>query len=315
MNWKIKALLQKALASNRIGDKLNHWGALMKKNYYSNGVIYHSHECLRKYKLINSHLESRKGNLTALEIGTGYFIIEPLVLSLIGFRKIVSVDVSRDLSLKSVKKQISCLKNNQFVMDEIRKNSILTETAITDILNRLDKCDSLETLLETMNITYIAPYSIAELRNQVEEFDYIFSQVVFEHISPEKLKEIFKFTKDRQKHGGFSVHTVNFIDHFTNDGFWKDKRISEFNFLRYSDEYWNFWTGNDIAFVNRLSYQFYIELCKEHGLRLDDFKGEIYKSKVPLNYPIHPDITKKYRQPVTLADLTEYQRGTFVIST
>ena len=112
---------------------------------------------------------------------------------------------------------------------------------------------------------------------------------------------------------GCAVHTINFIDHFANPGFFQDKNISEFNFLKYSDETWKFWAGNDIAYTNRLSYIFYLELCEVNNLTVIDFKGENYRTYNPLPAEeIHEDILKKYTKLSTVEDVCKYQRGTLI---
>ena len=106
---------------------------------------------------------------------------------------------------------------------------------------------------------------------------------------------------------------INFIDHFANPGFFQDKNISEFNFLKYSDETWKFWAGNDIAYTNRLSYIFYLELCEVNNLTVIDFKGENYRTYNPLPAEeIHEDILKKYTKLSTVEDVCKYQRGTLI---
>ena len=115
-----------------------------------------------------------------------------------------------------------------------------------------------------MNIVYLAPYNFEDIDKQSLKFDYITSQVVLEHVQPEILEVLFKKTNLWLTNVGFCVHTINFIDHFANPGFFQDKSISEFNFLRYSNKYWKFWAGNSIAYTNRLSYLYYLELSNKY---------------------------------------------------
>jgi hypothetical protein len=83
--------------------------------------------------------------------------------------------------------------------------------------------------------------------------------------------------------------------------------------LKYSDQYWEFWTGNNIAYVNRLSYHYYIDICHKYEFELIDFIGENYKKGVHFEInSIHPDILKKYNEPPPKEDLVRYQRGTII---
>lgn len=140
--------------------------------------------------------------------------------------------------------------------------------------------------------------------------------MVLEHISPDVLNELFQKTKAWLTKGGFCIHTVNFIDHFANPGFFQDKSISEFNFLRYSDKYWSFWAGNSITYTNRLSYVYYLQLSEKYNLNVVDFIGENYRKRVELDLSfIHKDVINKYISNPEMEDLTKFQRGTFIIKT
>lgn len=311
MNWRIKASLQKILAVTMIGDKLNHLPATFNKNYHHNVFLYQSHECLRKFSCCNSAVKKRTA---ALEIGTGYSIISAVVLSLLGFKKVITVDTTQDIRFSTFKKQISYIETLEF-LNEIYLKSSYTESEINDLIAMIKKEKSFASLFESLNIIYIAPYTFDDIENHSDSFDYISSQVVLEHIPPDILDILFEKTKKwLTQGGGFGVHTINFIDHFANPGFFQDKSISEFNFLKYSDSYWSFWAGNPIAYTNRLSYLYYLELCNKHKLTVVDFLGENYRNRVELDQKlIHNDVIKKYENTTNPDELTRFQRGTLII--
>ncbi len=311
MNWKIKATLQKILSLTRTGDQLNHVAATLNKDYHSNVFQYQTHESLRKINDCNININEEA---TALEIGTGYSIFSAITLSLLGFNKVVTVDVTNDLKVSSFKKQIQYLNSTSF-LEKIISRSIYSEDVIKEKIQSIKKVTSLKNLFEELNIIYIAPYQFKDIENEHSSFDYITSQVVLEHMPTSELNILFQKTKKWLTPHGFAVHTINFIDHFANPGFFQDKSISEFNFLKYSDKYWNFWAGNSIAYTNRLSYLYYEELAKKHQLEVIDFKGENYRKHVELNTSlIHTDIINKYHKIEDLTKLTKYQRGTLILS-
>ncbi|WP_299887485.1 hypothetical protein [uncultured Lacinutrix sp.] len=311
MNWKIKALLQKVLSATKLGDNLNHIPATLNKKYNYNTTLYQTHECIRKFSYCNIDLSLKK---TALEIGTGYSLISAIVLSLLGFQKIITIDITKDVRVSTYKKQKEYLDHPE-ILKLIYSNSIYTKIEVINRINKIKESNTLETLLKLLNIKYIAPYTFEDILKEHKQIDYISSQVVLEHITPKTLNKLFKFTKETISKGQFCVHTINFIDHFTNPGFFQDKTISEFNFLKYSNRFWRFWAGNSIAYTNRLSYIYYIELCKKYNLKVIDFIGENYKLRKELRPElIHQDILNKYDSNVNLEDLTKYQRGTLIIS-
>lgn len=310
MDWHIKALIQKALSLTNIGDKLNHHLITFNKNYHRNVVTYQTHECLRKFRYCN--LDLRQGQ-TALEIGTGYSIVSAVVLALIGFEKVITVDVTPDISFKTFKKQLPYLNGKKF-LEDVSLNSIYSREEIKRRIDFLNNQASFTQVFEFLNIIYIAPYRFSDIERIIEKVDYISSQVVLEHIHPDVLETLFEKTKLWLNAGGYCVHTINFIDHFANPGFFRDKGISEFNFLRYSDRYWSFWSGNPIAYTNRLSYRYYLELSKKNNITIVDFKGENYRERIELDRSlIHKDILKKYQNAPDPEDLTKYQRGTLIL--
>ena len=310
MNWKIKAILQKKLALTKIGDRLNHLPATLNKKYHFNVVLYQTHECIRRFSYCTCDLSSPK---TALEIGTGYSLISSVVLSLLGFHKIITVDITNDLNFLTFKKQIQHLDYPENLHKIIAK-SIYSKKEIKAKIETLKQQSSFASLFEILNITQIAPYTFEAIEKQANEFHYITSQVVLEHVPQKILETLFKNTKKWLSKDGFCVHTINFIDHFANPGIFQDKSISEFNFLKYSDDYWKYWSGNSIAYTNRLSYLFYLELCERHSLNIIDFIGENYRERKELDLNlIHNDVMKKYQSLPNKEDLVKFQRGTLIL--
>lgn len=310
MNWKIKASLQKILSAVKLGDQLNHLPAAFQKNYHANVFNYQTHECLRKFNYGTFKLDK---NSVALEIGTGYSAISALTLSLLGFHKIITVDITSDLRFSTFKKQISTIDSDSFI-EKIVPNSFLSKKEITEKIALIKETKTLKELFEKLNIIYLAPYQFEDIEKYAHSFDYICSQVVLEHVPVPILDTLFKKTKEWLKPDGLCVHTINFIDHFANPGFFQDKKISEFNFLQYSKKYWHFWAGNDIAFTNRLAYPYYIALSKKHHLEVVDFIGENYRPRVELDLNlIHNDVLLQYDFVPNKNELTQFQRGTLIL--
>ena len=309
MNWRIKAILQKFLAASKLGDTLNHLPVTFNKKYHQNVFLYQTQECLRKFGYCD--VDIRRG--IALEIGTGYAIMSAIVLSLLGFEKVITVDITKDLRFSTFKKQIVYIDTPSF-LDSILTKSIYSEVEVKNKISFIKETKSLNELFDFLNIKYIAPYNFDDIEKQSLCFDYISSQVVLEHIMPEILDMLFEKTKEWLAKHGFCVHTINFIDHFANPGFFQDASISEFNFLRFSDKQWLFWAGNPIAYTNRLGYIYYLELCEKWKLEVVDFVGENYRERVGLDQNlIHSDVIKKYDTAFNLNELTKFQRGTLII--
>ena len=199
-------------------------------------------------------------------------------------------------------------------MQKVLTHSKYSQADLIKKINLLNEASSFGKVFKLLNITYIAPYSFEDLEKEIDHIDYIASQVVLEHVPPKVLDTLFKKIKDWIGTNGYCVHTINFIDHFANPGFFQDKSISEFNFLKYSDQYWKSWAGNTIAYTNRLSYLFYLDLAKKYKIKVVDFIGENYRERVELNpASIHEDILKKYDEKPNRELLTKFQRGTLIL--
>lgn len=311
MHWKIKASLQKVLHFTKIGDQLNHIPATLNKSYHKNVCLYQFYECIRKFEAaqLEFHSNTKK---TALEIGTGYSLVAPVVLYLLGFDKIVTVDISKDVAIKTFQKQIQYL-NNEELLQTIAEKGRFYLSEIKEKLQHIQSFQTLKKLCAYCNILYIPKYTLSDIENAHNSYDYICSQVVFEHIPPAFLKKLFAKMKVWLTQNGCAVHTINFIDHFANPGFFQDKNISEFNFLKYSDKTWKYWAGNDIAYTNRLSYLYYLELCEANRCSVIDFKGENYRAHHPLQKAeIHEDVIKKYNTLLAVENVCEFQRGTLI---
>jgi hypothetical protein len=315
MYWKIKAILQKILSSSTLGDKINHLYGSIQKDYYAKGVEYGFNELFNKLDLLDSsEKEFRWLGKNALEIGTGYFLVQPIILKLLGWNQIITVDITRDISFNSVKKQLRILLQERY-LSKIRIHSDHKGEHFENLVKQLNEALSLDQVLKTCSISYIAPYEFEDIHRHGLKFDFIFSQVVLEHIPPDVLTVLFSYSKKWLTRRGVIIHIVNFTDHFANPGFFGDKKISEFNFLQYSDDFWNFWAGNPIAYTNRLSYPYYYHLCEEHGLKVSTFIENNYKERKFFNPDkIHPDVISKYSSNLNRNALIHTQRGTLVIT-
>lgn len=309
MDWRIKAFTQKILSKSRFGDKINHSLVTLSKSYNKNVVIYQSHETIRKFNLANLDLSK---STTALEIGTGYSLISAITLVLLGFEKVITVDITNDITFSSFEKQRKYLRDGLF-LKQILNHSKYSRSELETKINQINDVPTLENLFSILNIRYIAPYKFEDIENEIDQLDYITSQVVLEHVTPKFLNTLFRKTKKWLSDDGYCVHTINFIDHFANPGLFQDKSISEFNFLKYSDKYWTFWAGNSIAYTNRLSHLYYIELCKKLQMEIVNFLGENYRKRVELNPSlIHDDVIKQYSGFVNRDELVKFQRGTLI---
>ena len=118
MNWIIKAALQKILAANRVGDRINHFYGSFQRNYYPDSVEYGFKELLMNLELVESFGHPFKNLMEkeVLEIGTGYSLVQSVILKLIGWHGIMTVDITRDIFFKAVEKQLKYLLQDKILL-------------------------------------------------------------------------------------------------------------------------------------------------------------------------------------------------------
>lgn len=296
MNWRIKASIQKVLSATRLGDKLNHLGSrLMNPSYLEQKVHYHISEALTHIKILARNGYRISPNDTFLELGTGYAIIESLTMILLGVKRVITVDISEDIKFKESIKYVHMFSDED--IQRIAEYSVYSAAEIQDKLNDLKGCTSQEEFLDKAGIVYVAPYSMSDLKPYNGQITVCYSQVVLEHIPEQVINEIFSGSRNLLAEGGYHSHIANLSDHCRNPGIFRDNGITDVNFLKYSDSYWNFWCGNDIAYVNRLRYPYYMSLFKQLGFEILEMDKQKNKDRMNdlLSYEeIHDDVKLKY---------------------
>lgn len=298
MDWRVKASIQKALSISRVGDKLNHLGTrLMNPSYLEEKIRYHISEAMIHIDMLSANGYRISRDDVFLELGTGYAIVESLTMTLLGIKKIITVDISEDIKFGETLKYLQMFSDED--IQRIADKSLYTASEIRNKIDNLKECTSQGEFLEKAGIVYIAPYSMADLEPYHGQVTVWYSQVVLEHIPEPALKEIFSASSKLLADGGYHSHIANLTDHFRNPGFFRDNGVTDVNFLKYSDRYWNFWCGNDIAYVNRLRFPFYVNLFTAPGFEILEIDKQKEKDRMNelLSYDeIHDDIKGKHKK-------------------
>lgn len=296
MDWRVKAFIQKLLSMTSGGDKLNHVGSLlMNPNYMKEKVGYHVNEALIHLERLDKAGYRIGENDVFLELGTGYAIVESLTMILLGVKKVITVDITKDIKFNESIKYLGMFSDGH--VKSIASKSRYTDSQIRKKLEELALSKDMEEFLGRAGITYIAPYSVSDLKPYYGEVTVCYSQVVFEHVPETVMRELFSESKMFLSKNGYHSHIVNLTDHFRNPGFFRDNKVTDVNFLKYSDEYWKFWCGNSIAYVNRLRFPFYIKMLDDLGFRIIDVDKQKEQDRMNDLLPyeeIHEDIRSKY---------------------
>ena len=163
--------------------------------------------------------------------------------------------IDRFLTLEeegALKNDLSALPDRLALLREVRTRC-----------NSGEKCQLAE-LLKRLNIHY-------QIRNAAQSglppqsVDLIVSDVVLEYISLERLSEIFHEFRRIAAAEAVMSHSISLDDQYSHF----DRRISQFNFLRFSDRLWS-WLNNPIIPLNRLRISDYRRLFNETGFQIVD---------------------------------------------
>jgi SAM-dependent methyltransferase len=201
-----------------------------------------------------------------LEIGTGHRMLVPIALWLLGAKRVVTIDIHRD-----VKPELVFLDIARMVADRSRVTDTLTFRGgeiQPDRLQFLEQIShqNVEKLFADLSIEYRAPGDPGALRDAASTYDLHVSRSVLEHVPLRDLARMFTESKRVLRPRGRFVHLVDFSDHFAH----VDPSVSSINFLQFNDADWQRLAGNEFAYHNRLRSDDFERLLLESGLAIDE---------------------------------------------
>jgi len=265
VNWKVKSRIQNLIA--KFPSHLSyttyylfqrHWGGLRKTDPTS--------RLIAGIKIVDYIYKQGQTAIskTFLEIGTGYQLNLPISLWLCGARKIITVDLNRYLKAELIFENISYIQNHQQEIKTLFENvpnSSIFEQRFDQLINATK---NLQSLLEMMNIEYLAPADATQLDLKPHTIDYYVSYTVLEHIPSDTLKSTLLEGKRLLKKRGLFIHCIDFSDHFSHS----DRSISPINFLQYNDSQWERFAGNRYMYHNRMQIDNFMDLFRKANLKI-----------------------------------------------
>ncbi|MFC1862381.1 hypothetical protein ACFL1Z_00325 [Thermodesulfobacteriota bacterium] len=177
----------------------------------------------------------------ALEIGSGKFFINALLLYVCGCSEVISIDKYKQLLPNAMKLAIS--------KPVLARRFLSMHISHDEFMKRMGELSrtgySLEGM-ENLGIYYRAPFDILSSKDFNNKFGFVFSYTVLEHVSTIiEIKALLKKTVDALKPGGFCIHFVDLEDH-------SDSVLNPFEFLS-KDTVWSekqsFSRGNRLRFA------------------------------------------------------------------
>ena len=253
MNWKTKVAIQFALAHLPYGESVNHRLQLVLGRYTPETLRNRILEQIQLFERLLKHTALK--DATVVEVGTGWDLLNPLLMFVLGAREIYTYDHMRHLRFaipKAIIQQMAGLRD-----------SLIAAGARGERIDSLQPVMNLQELLILTNIHYIAPGDAAATRLHDKSADLFFSYAVLEHVPPQVLTAIILESRRVLKSSGFGFHVIDPGDHYAPLG------VSKMNFLQYSDRTWNFWIQNKISYHNRLRAKQFIQEFEKHGARFE----------------------------------------------
>lgn len=286
MNWRLKGAIQKVLGVVPAGHELHYQ---MQRRF--GGLRDQERELFLKvedWTLMAGHLANAGMPIQGtrfVEMGTGWYPTFPFCLYLGGAASVDTIDLNRylrpDLTLEAAIK----LEQKVATIAEFSKRPVEDVLATQQSLVRqLREGASLEAATGGV-VRYRAPGDAAATGLARESVDVVFSNSVLEHVPPEVIIRCFDESVRILRPGGVVFHSVNCGDHYA----YVDSKISQLNYLRYSDEAWRVW-NNQFLYQNRLRAVDILIMARTSGfsIELDTSRPHPTRLQQLAAIPVHP---------------------------
>lgn len=269
MNFKYKCFLQILFSNLYKGEVLNYFfqryvtrSLPISDLFFKQRVLY-SYDLFLKFQKYNSLSENTK---RYYEFGAGWDLLTPLSMSALGF-------------------DVSCIDIRRLVFSNLIVNSLdrldgFSEGNIKDDFQEFGygSGDVLSFLEQNMDFHYYAPKDARNTGFEKDYFDFASSTEVFEHVPEKDLYNILVETYNILKPGGVFILKIDYRDHWA----FFDKKISIYNYLRYSEQEWNKYNPS-LHYQNRLRHIDHIEIIKKTSFEI---------VSIDLNLPSNEELIK-----------------------
>ncbi|MCB2185462.1 MAG: class I SAM-dependent methyltransferase [Deltaproteobacteria bacterium] len=262
MHWKLKALIQNAVALLPPGPSLavyyqiqRHFGGL--RQFDLAGKL---RAGAAAWRLLRAQGAEPAGKVF-LEVGTGRVPAVPLVFWLLGARETITIDLNPYLRAELVRELLDFLLAHQDTVAQTLAPCLDQERLAAVLALARHPAATTRDLLALARITYLAPGDAACTGLAGGSIDFHTSYTVLEHIPPAILRDIIKEGNRLLRPGGLFVHRVDYSDHFSH----ADPSLTPLNFLRYAEATWRLYAGNRFMYMNRLRHDDYLALFQSLG--------------------------------------------------
>lgn len=258
MRWVAKAALQRGLGALPEGERLNY----VFQRHVLRSLPAGDAALRRKFSRALQHLgvyrehgpEVPPEQATFYEFGAGWDLAIPLAYALLGVGRQVLVDIRPSARLELVNDSLASF-------DRLRPE--LEAEADFELRPLGEPLSSLDELEPRFGVRYLAPCDARATGLTEGSIEFASSTDTCEHIPEDDLAEILRETRRLLRLGGAFSCRIDLQDHYS----YFDRRLSRYNFLRFSDGAWRL-VNSPLHFQNRLRSPDYLRLVREAGLEL-----------------------------------------------
>ncbi|MFZ1322262.1 MAG: class I SAM-dependent methyltransferase [Ignavibacteria bacterium] len=288
MNYKYKAYLQNFFSILPKGETVNYFF----QKYITKSLPIPHHLFLDKLEIVNRHFKNYKkycllnnpADSTYYEFGAGYDMIIPISMSMLGFKKLICIDI-RELIFPE-------LINDSLKRLEIHKSKFGIESMFTENIPEVNRKNYKDVLKKFLRIDYNAPLDAKNTGIQSNSIDFIISNATMEHIPQKDLPDIIKECYRILKPGGIMSNEIDYVDHYS----YFDDSISVYNYLKFSGNEWKK-LNPAIMYQNRMRHIDYIKIINETEFEILNVE------------PDYPD--DKETEQLKNLNLNEYYRNNY----
>lgn len=262
MHWKVKALMQNAVA--RLPSRWSYAAYYGLQRRFGGLRNVDPRKTVRAAVEIAAAIRQHGRQIAdgvVLEVGTGRRLNLPILLWLMGARRVISVDLHPYLKAELIAEDLTYYRSNRDeVADSLRECS-LHEDRLEQLLDYSLRDRDVATLMDMCSIQYLAPADAGKLPLADGTIDFHVSTNVFEHIPPAALAAILQEASRVLASTGLAVHRIDHSDHFSHS----DPTLSAVNFLRYDERQWARFAGNRYMYMNRLQFDDFEQIYADSG--------------------------------------------------
>lgn len=259
MKWLAKSAAQRAFALMPRTEELNY----LAQTRITRGLPRNDERFVRKIGEGARHVRVLRDFFSAdsfdtlelYEFGTGWDMTIPLLFYSIGVDRQTTTDVRALIRPELVTHTLRQFAKKRNEVERIVAGS----TRSFDTSPVGDRND----LVSRFGITYLAPVDTTTTGLPRASFEFICSTETLEHVPESQIGPLLRECRRLLKPAGVMSHDVDMEDHYS----YMDRRISGYNFLRFSDRAWRL-LNSPLEHQNRLRLPDYKRMIVEAGFRI-----------------------------------------------